>query len=67
MVRESAQRNRNRDRHSKPPVHQDKELLYQYLVQLSGDVEKRRVDGYRAVHMGKGVEVWKDNVSKIKQ
>ena len=33
-------RKRNRHRHSELPVHQDEELLYQNLVQLSGDVEK---------------------------
>lgn len=60
-ARGSAQRNRNR--RSEPPVHQDKELLYQNLVQLSGNVENGRVDAGGL--MGEGVEVWKDNVSKI--
>ena len=39
-VRGSAQRNRNRHRYSERPFHHDNELLYQSLVQLSGDVEK---------------------------
>ena len=65
-VRGSAQRNRNRDRRSEPPVYQDKELLYQNLVELSGDIEKRRmVAGWGAD--GERVGVWKDNVNKIEQ
>jgi hypothetical protein len=53
-LRGSSQRNRNEDRHSEPPVYQDKELLYQNLVELSGDIEKRRMDAEGLIVRGLG-------------
>ena len=54
-MRGSSQRNRNEDRHSEPPVYQDKELLYQNLVELSGDIEKSRMDAGGLIGRGLGI------------